>query len=114
MSLCLVLALVGGYALMWYFYEILKSPAQIVANILKDVFASKSRSLAEKYGEWAGKQLIVVLDFSPDFSCLFCSHHRSNRWHWQAVCTGTCTTRHEHRSHLANRVKIDDGDEGNW
>lgn len=51
-----LLALAGIYAIAMWLVENLKSPAQVLFNILKSlIIPQENKPLAEKYGKWAGE-----------------------------------------------------------
>lgn len=50
------LALAGVYAISIWIYDNLKSPFQVLFNVMKSLaFPQNNKSLIEKYGNWAGK-----------------------------------------------------------
>lgn len=53
-----LLAVAGIYIVLLWLYENLRSPVQILINVVRPLFQPEyNKSLAERYGEWAGKHV---------------------------------------------------------
>lgn len=51
-----LLAVAGIYIVVLWLFENLRSPVQILFNVVRPLFQPESnKSLAERYGDWAGK-----------------------------------------------------------
>jgi hypothetical protein len=49
------LCAIGLWALLWWSYENLKSPVQVIKGVLSPYFQpNENKSLVERYGKWAG------------------------------------------------------------
>lgn len=84
---CLILSLIGVYALIWWLSDNLKSSIQIIIALLRPFFQPEDDlPLKERFGSWAGKlyllllQLMMMILLKWDFVIL----RRRSQWLYRA------------------------------
>lgn len=63
--ICLVLILIGVYALIWWLSDNLKSGVQIIIALLRPFFQPQDDlPLKERFGSWAGEFVYIMIYIS--------------------------------------------------